>query len=95
MIFGRHRVRANFYHFVSVVFLITTALWFIGIVPDNISTIIGMVLFTVDYISEMYDPHPDTPGPWFKAHFHRFLEDDTETPWDEADYDEIVIRIPK
>ena len=89
MIFGRHRVRANFYHIVSVIFLATMILWFIGIIPDSLSTIIGMVLFAVDYIAEMYDPHPDSPGPWFKAHFHRFFEDNTEL------YDEIIIRVPR
>ena len=27
-----------------------------------------------DYLAEMYDPHPDAPGPWFRAHFHRLFE---------------------
>ena len=73
-IFGRHHVRANFYHFVSFLFLLTMILWGVGIIPDNVSTIIGMVLFITDYIAEMYDPHPDTPGPWFKSHFHRLVD---------------------
>lgn len=73
-IFGRHRVRANFYHFVSAIFVITTAAWLMGIIPDKAATIIGMVLFITDYIAEMYDPHPNTPGPWFKSHFHRFFD---------------------
>ncbi len=77
-IFGRHRVRANFYHFVSFLFLLTMILWGLGYIPDHVSTIIGMVLFVTDYIAEMYDPHPDTPGPWFKSHFHRFFDSDEE-----------------
>lgn len=50
------------------------------------STIIGMILFITDYIAEMYDPHPDTPGPWFRSHFHRFFDGGKE---DDA-YDIIV-----
>lgn len=26
----------------------------------------------------MYDPHPETPGPWFASHFHRFIDDGKE-----------------
>jgi len=49
-------------------------LWGVGIIPDNVSTIIGMILFATDYIAEMYDPHPETPGPWFASHFHRLYD---------------------
>jgi len=44
-LFGRHRVRGNFYHAISIIFLISMILWFFGIIPDNVSTVIGMVLF--------------------------------------------------
>lgn len=41
---------------------------------DHAATIISFVLLTTDYIAEMYDPHPESPGPWFKRHFHRALD---------------------
>lgn len=69
-IFGKHRVRATFYHMVALVFLLSTALWYYGLLSDKASYIITAVLFVVDYIAEMYDPHPDNPGPWY-SHFHR------------------------
>ena len=83
-IFGKHHIRSNFYHFISILFLTTTCLWFFGFIPDNISTIIGITLFFVDYIAEMYDPNPDNPGPWFKSHFHRVFDggkEDDEKEW--------------
>ena len=73
-LFGRHKVRSSFYHLVSGIFLISMILWAGGIIPDNVSTIIGMILFTVDYLAEMYDPNPNNPGPWFTSHFHRFFD---------------------
>ncbi len=73
-IFGRHHVRATFYHIVAIIFLITTTLWLFGVVNDKWSLIVTIVLFVSDYIAEMYDPHPDNPGPWFKSHFHRFYD---------------------
>jgi len=73
-ILGKHHVRATFYHFVAAVFLITTVLWLFGIVNDKWSLIITIILFVTDYLAEMYDPHPDNPGPWFKAHFHRMYD---------------------
>ena len=80
-LFGRHRVRATFYHMVAIIFLIATFLWTMGWMSDKVSFIITAVLFVVDYLAEMYDPHPDAPGPWFKSHFHRFLNiDEDEEP---------------
>ena len=77
-LFGLHRVRATFYHMVAIVFLISTALWLMGIVDDKMSYYITAVLFVVDYLAEMYDPHPENPGPWFKAHFHRAIDGEPE-----------------
>jgi len=59
---------------VAIVFLISTAFWYVGLLSDKMSYIITAVLFVVDYIAEMYDPHPDNPGPWY-AHFHRIVDD--------------------
>jgi len=75
---GKHHIRANFYHLVSLIFVVSVILWSFGIISDQTSFIISTVLFTTDYIAELYDPHPDTPGPWFKSHFHRAL-DNSET----------------
>ena len=77
-IIGRHRVRANFYHFVSILYVITMALWFTGWMGGGFATWFGFFLFVIDYLAQMYDPHPDQPGFWFKRHFHRFLDDNSE-----------------
>lgn len=73
-IFSEHHIRANFYHIVAVAFLITTILWSFSVISDTASFIIGIVLFTTDWLAEMYDPHPDNPGTWFKSHFHRISD---------------------
>ncbi len=54
-----------------------TAGWMMGVISDSVSFYISASLFVIDYIAEMYDPHPDSPGPWFKAHFHRFFDGDS------------------
>ena len=77
-LFKRHRVRATFYHIVACIFLFATWLWAIDLISDSTSFIISATLFIVDYLAEMYDPHPDSPGPWFKAHFHRMWDGDEE-----------------
>ena len=56
-------------------FLITTVLWSFGIIGDNASFVIGIVLFTTDWLAEMYDPHPEKPGPWFATHFHKVTDE--------------------
>lgn len=73
-ILGKHRARATFYHMVALVFLASTGLWYFGLMSDKVSYIVTAVLFVVDYIAEMYDPHPDNPGPWY-SHFHRVVDD--------------------
>jgi hypothetical protein len=75
-LFNRHRVRATFYHLIALTFLTATGLWALGLISDTVSFYISATLFVIDYIAEMYDPHPETPGPWFKAHFHRFFNDE-------------------
>ena len=75
LFFNEHHVRANFYHVVAIAFLITTVLWSFDIVSGTASFIIGIVLFTTDWIAEMYDPHPENPGPWFESHFHRITDE--------------------
>jgi len=75
---GRHRVRSTFYHLVAIVFLVTTVLYFSGVISETVSFYVTAVLFVIDYLAEMYDPHPDSPGPWFKRHFHRFLDGEDE-----------------
>jgi hypothetical protein len=72
--FSRHRIRATFYHLVAILFLIVTALYAMSMISEKVSFIMTAILFVADYIAEMYDPHPETPGPWFKRHFHRFYD---------------------
>ena len=73
--FNEHRVRANFYHLVAMAFLITTIFWSFDIITGEASFIIGMILFATDWVAEMYDPHPENPGPWFVSHFHRVTDE--------------------
>ena len=77
-LFGRHRVRATFYHVGAAAVLLITGLSSLDAIPDSIALYITLFIFFADYVAEMYDPHPDNPGPWFKSHFHRFLKDDDE-----------------
>ncbi len=77
-LFHRHRVRATFYHAIAAIFILMTAGWMLGLISDTMSFYISASLFIIDYIAEMYDPHPESPGPWFKAHFHRFFDGDTK-----------------
>ena len=75
---GKHHIRAYFYHLVALIFLISTVLWYFDVIGDKSSFIITAILFVADYIAEMYDPHPEAPGPWYKAHFHRFLDNEED-----------------
>lgn len=77
-IFGRHRVRSNFYHLVSFLYLLVMSLWGLDVLSSTASTWIGFGLFCVDYIAQMYDPHPDKMGYWFKRHFHRAFDEDED-----------------
>ncbi len=75
-LFGRHRVRNTFYYLIAFLYVAVMFFWWKGIISDMVSTILGAFLFFVDLFAHLYDPHPDKPGPWFRAHFHRLLEDD-------------------
>ena len=77
--FDEHHVRANFYHVVALAFLVTTVFWSFDIISGTASFIIGIVLFATDWVAEMYDPHPENPGPWFESHFHRICDDTSVT----------------
>lgn len=90
---GRHHVRVTFYHAVAIIFLLSTGLWLVGIVDDHWSLIITIVLFIADYIAEMYDPHPDNPGPWFKAHFHRFFDNEDNDNYVRCEFTELVDKL--
>lgn len=74
-LFKRHRVRATFYHIGFVLFVILTIIYRKTIDFTDPYLLFTMGLIVVDYIAEMYDPHPDLPGPFFKRHFHRFFDD--------------------
>ena len=92
-LFGRHRVRSTFYHTISAIFLLSTVAWYFGFLSDKVSYMITAILFITDYIAEMYDPHPENPGPWFKTHFHRVVDNgdsDDEFP---CEYDKAYKKI--
>ncbi len=77
-IFGRHRVRATFYHMTALVVVLSTLSQMLGLMSITACFYITTVIFFVDYLAEMYDPHPDNMGVWFKAHFHRAFDDEEE-----------------
>jgi uncharacterized membrane protein YtjA (UPF0391 family) len=60
---------------VALAFLVTTVLWSFDLINDKASFVIGIVLFVTDWLAEMYDPHPEKPGPWFASHFHRVTDE--------------------
>ena len=76
-LFKRHRVRAGFYHIVGALYAYLALITLLSVGGD-VYFWCGFLLFALDYLAEMYDPHPDNPGPWFKAHFHRMLKDDDD-----------------
>ena len=76
--YDRHHIRSTFYHAGILLFIAATIFWFKDIDWSHPYTIFCAGLIVVDYIAEMYDPHPDAPGKWFERHFHRFLGDDDD-----------------
>lgn len=78
-LFKRHRVRASVYHSGALVFVLVASVYYI-VLGNEVGWMdkFCLVYFLFDYLAEMYDPHPDNPGPWFKAHFHRMFNDDKE-----------------
>lgn len=77
-IFGRHHVRANFYHVTAAIVVVSTLAQLLGLMSITLCFYITTVVFFTDYLAEMYDPHPENPGPWFKSHFYRFTDDEGE-----------------
>lgn len=78
----RHRLRSSFYHAIAIIFLIVAGLQVAGAIDPDTAFWWGLALFAIDYLAEMYDPHPENPGPWFKSHFHRFFDDDKDIDGD-------------
>jgi len=74
--FGRHRIRAVFYHGSVVIAVAVLIAWEFGLVSDSVSVYAPVIVLIIDWLAEMYDPHPEKPGPWFKSHFHRMFDDD-------------------
>lgn len=77
-LFGKHRVRASFYHIGALTFLGFTALNFANIIDNRTAYILTSILFIIDYFAEMFDPHPDNMGTWYERYFHRIYKDDSE-----------------
>lgn len=75
---GKHRVRANFYHVGSLIVLVVTLLTLFGNISNGVALFITTTIFVADYLAEMYDPNPDSPGPWFITHFHRAFDNEEE-----------------
>ncbi len=71
---GKHHIRANFYHMVSLIFVTTTAFWFFGVLGDRTTYTITSILFIIDYLAEMFDPHPENSGIWYRRFFNRAFD---------------------
>jgi len=74
--FNRHRVRSTFYHLVLIATIIVIVLNAYNIIPDKTALFITVSLIVLDWFAEMYDPHPEAPGRWFKKHFHRLWDEE-------------------
>ena len=74
----RHHIRSTFYNAGIILFVSGSMLNYTGDVNDFVYKWFCIALIVIDYIAEMYDPHPDSPGPWFKKHFHRMLDNEDD-----------------
>ena len=77
-LFGKHRVRASFYHLGALLFIAITIMTYMTILSTGVAFILTSILFVVDYLAEMFDPHPENMGTWYERYFHRFYEDDND-----------------
>lgn len=50
----------------------------LGYITETVGFNLTIVLIMVDWLAEMYDPHPDNMGKWFESHFHRVFHDEGE-----------------
>ena len=75
--FNRHRVRTWVYHVGAILFTFVALTYYL-VLSNPFGWFDGFCVayFLFDYLAEMYDPHPDNPSPWFKAHFHRIWDDE-------------------
>ncbi len=71
---SRHRVRATFYHLTLVLTIVLAVAYQGEALTENTVIVSGWIIIFLDWLAEMYDPNPDNPGPWFKAHFHRIWD---------------------
>lgn len=73
-----HRIRATVYHFGAILFLIMTFIYYNSMESVVVTwyEIFCIAYFVFDYLAEMFDPHPETPGPWFIRYFHRIYDGD-------------------
>jgi hypothetical protein len=61
---------------VLITTLIVIAINILNIITDKTALYITVGLIILDWLAEMYDPHPEAPGRWFKKHFHRLWDDE-------------------
>ena len=77
--FTKHRVRASVYHAGALIFLTTALVYYVSLGnPFGWFDAFCVGYFVFDYLAEMFDPHPDLPGPGFLKYFHRAFEDEDE-----------------
>ena len=78
-LFKRHRIRASIYHIGAVIFtLLALIYYFLLSNPFGWFDAFCVIYFIFDYLAEMFDPHPDIPGPGFAKYFHRMYDGDTD-----------------
>ena len=74
---NRHHIRGSFYHGGLALFVAATIYWWDIVDWSHPYTIFTVTLVIVDYIAEMFDPHPDNMGKWYERYFHRFFDEDS------------------
>lgn len=75
--FGPHRFRSTFYHIGLALWGVLGIFVMVDWFDPWLYGVICWLLVPVDYLAEMYDPHPANPGPWYE-HFHRVWTDNDE-----------------
>lgn len=59
-------VRAIIYHSVAVITVVICVLVYFGELSEHFSYVAGITLFFVDYIAQLFDPHPHNQGFLYK-----------------------------
>ena len=86
LLFSKHHVR-GIYYYLGLIFSVTVLILDeYDIVETKTALYVALFFIATDFVAEMYDPHPNAPGPlfgknpigWIKSHFHRIWDNKNE-----------------